>query len=67
MGKLKSRTDENFLPETVLEQSEVEGAEFQLGTEVDLVVSKTYDAGASARLVSNHEFSLNDKSSAWYA
>jgi serine/threonine-protein kinase len=41
VGKLKSRTDENFLPETVLEQSEVEGAELQLGTEVDLVVSKT--------------------------
>ncbi len=41
VGKLKSRTDENFLPETVLEQSEVEGAELQLGTEVDLVISKT--------------------------
>jgi len=41
VGKLKSRTDENFLPETVLEQSEVEGAELQLGTDVDLVVSKT--------------------------
>lgn len=41
VGKLRSRTDENFLPETVLEQSEVEGAELQLGTEVDLVVSKT--------------------------
>jgi beta-lactam-binding protein with PASTA domain len=41
IGKLKTRTDENFLPETVLEQSEVEGAELQLGTEVDLVVSKT--------------------------
>lgn len=41
VGKLKTRTDENFLPETVLEQSEVEGAELQLGTEVDLVVSKT--------------------------
>jgi serine/threonine-protein kinase len=41
IGKLKTRTDENFLPETVLEQSEVEGAELQLGTLVDLVVSKT--------------------------
>lgn len=41
VGKLRTRTDENFLPETVLEQSEVEGAELQLGTEVDLVISKT--------------------------
>lgn len=41
VGKLKSRVDDNFLPETVLEQSEVEGAELQLGTDIDLVVSKT--------------------------
>jgi eukaryotic-like serine/threonine-protein kinase len=41
VGKLKYKTDENFLPETVLEQSEIEGAELQIGTEIDLVVSKT--------------------------
>lgn len=41
IGKLKTRVDDNFLPETVLEQSEVEGTELQLGTDVDLVISKT--------------------------
>lgn len=41
VGKLRYETEDNFLPETVLEQSEIEGAELQLGTAVDLVVSKT--------------------------
>jgi len=41
VGKLKYQGDDNFLPETVLEQSEIEGAELQIGSTVDLVVSKT--------------------------
>jgi eukaryotic-like serine/threonine-protein kinase len=41
IGRIEYKGDENFLPETVLEQSEVEGAELMLGAEVDVVVSKT--------------------------
>lgn len=38
-GIITYRADDNFLPETVLEQSEPEGAELDIGTEIDLVVS----------------------------
>ncbi|HWR82134.1 MAG TPA: PASTA domain-containing protein [Candidatus Deferrimicrobium sp.] len=41
VGVITYRTDENYLPETVLEQSEPEGAELDVGTEIDLVVSST--------------------------
>lgn len=41
VGVVTYRTDENYLPETVLEQSEPEGAELDVGTEIDLVVSST--------------------------
>ncbi|RKX27846.1 MAG: hypothetical protein DRP47_05880 [Candidatus Zixiibacteriota bacterium] len=40
-GIITYRTDENYLPETVLEQSEPTGAELDVGTEIDLVVSTT--------------------------
>ncbi|MBN1212041.1 MAG: PASTA domain-containing protein [candidate division Zixibacteria bacterium] len=40
-GVVTYRTDENYLPETVLEQSEPVGAELDNGTEIDLVVSNT--------------------------
>lgn len=40
-GVITYRTDENFLPETVLEQSETEGIELDVATEIDLVVSST--------------------------
>jgi serine/threonine-protein kinase len=41
VGIVNYRTDENYLPETVLEQSETEGTELDIGTEIDLVVSTT--------------------------
>ena len=41
VGLVTYRTNENYLPDTVLEQSEPEGTELSLGTEVDLVVSET--------------------------
>jgi beta-lactam-binding protein with PASTA domain len=41
IGIVRYRTDENFLPETVLEQSEPNGTEVDVGTEIDLVVSST--------------------------
>ncbi len=41
LGIVTYRTDENYLPETVLEQSEAEGTELDAGTEIDLVVSTT--------------------------
>lgn len=41
IGVITYRTDENYLPETVLEQSEPEGTELDVGTEIDLVVSTT--------------------------
>jgi serine/threonine-protein kinase len=41
VGIITYRTDENYLPETVLEQSEPEGTELDVGTEIDLVVSTT--------------------------
>jgi eukaryotic-like serine/threonine-protein kinase len=41
VGKIDYKHDDNFLPETVLEQSEVEGAELMIGGEVSIVVSKT--------------------------
>lgn len=40
-GVVSYRTDENYLPETVLEQSEPTGAELDVATEIDLVVSTT--------------------------
>ena len=40
-GIISYRTDENYLPETVLEQSEPNGTEVDVGTEIDLVVSST--------------------------
>ena len=40
IGVTSYRTDENYLPETVLEQSEPEGTELDVGTEIDLVLSK---------------------------
>ena len=41
VGIVTYRTDENYLPETVLEQSEPEGSELDVRTEIDLVVSST--------------------------
>ncbi|UCD63222.1 MAG: PASTA domain-containing protein [Candidatus Zixiibacteriota bacterium] len=41
VGIVTHRQDENYLPETVLEQSEAEGTELDVGTEIDLVVSIT--------------------------
>ncbi len=41
VGIITYRTDENYLPETVLEQSESEGTELDVNTEIDLVVSGT--------------------------
>ena len=41
VGIVTYRTDENYLPETVLEQSEPEGTELDVRTEIDLVVSTT--------------------------
>jgi serine/threonine-protein kinase len=41
VGITTTRTDENYLPETVLEQSEPEGTELDVGTEIDLVISTT--------------------------
>ncbi len=41
LGLVTHRADENYLPETVLEQSEPEGTELDVGTEIDLVVSST--------------------------
>jgi len=41
VGIISRRVDENYLPETVLEQSEPEGAELDVGSEIDLVVSTT--------------------------
>jgi len=38
-GVITYRIDERYLPETVLEQSEPGGAELDIGTEIDLVVS----------------------------
>ncbi|MEW6050707.1 MAG: PASTA domain-containing protein [Candidatus Zixiibacteriota bacterium] len=41
IGLISYKTNDNYLPETVLEQSEPEGTELTLGTEIDLVVSET--------------------------
>lgn len=41
LGSVKRRTDDNYLPQTVLEQSEPEGAEVDVNSEVDLVISQT--------------------------
>ena len=41
LGLVTYRRDENYLPETVLEQSEREGTELDNWTEIDVVVSST--------------------------
>jgi beta-lactam-binding protein with PASTA domain len=41
VGTVRHRFDRDLLPETVMEQSEPEGAELELGTAIDLVVSET--------------------------
>jgi beta-lactam-binding protein with PASTA domain len=41
VGVISYRTDENYLPETVLEQSEPHGAELDVNTVIDLVLSTT--------------------------
>lgn len=41
VGLVTHRKNANYLPETVLEQSEPEGTELTLGTEIDLVVSES--------------------------
>ncbi len=41
IGIVTPRVDENYLPETVLEQSEPTGAELDVDTEIDLVISST--------------------------
>jgi len=41
VGVVSYRVDENYLPETVLEQSEAAGTELDIGTEIDMVVSST--------------------------
>lgn len=41
VGIVSYRADELYLPETVLEQSEPQGAELDVDTEIDLVVSST--------------------------
>jgi len=41
VGIVSYRINENYLPETVLEQSEPEGTELDVSTEIDLVVSAT--------------------------
>lgn len=41
VGLVMTRIDENYLPETVLEQSEEEATELEVGEEIDLVVSTT--------------------------
>jgi serine/threonine-protein kinase len=40
-GIITYRVDDQYLPETVLEQSEPEGTELDINTEIDLVVSST--------------------------
>ncbi len=40
LGVVSRRNNENYLPQTVLEQSEQEGSELNIGTEIDLVVSE---------------------------
>ncbi|HSG99045.1 MAG TPA: PASTA domain-containing protein, partial [candidate division Zixibacteria bacterium] len=41
VGLVMTRRNESYLPETVLEQSEDEATELEVGEEVDLVVSST--------------------------
>ncbi len=40
-GIITRRLDDQYLPETVLEQSEMEGTELEPGTEIDLLISVT--------------------------
>jgi serine/threonine-protein kinase len=41
VGKISHKKNEDYLPDTVLEQSELEGTEVEIGTAIDLVVSTT--------------------------
>ncbi len=41
VGSIARQTDNNYLPETVLSQSEDEGTEVEVGTAIDLVISTT--------------------------
>ncbi len=41
LGIISHKENDNYLPETVLEQSEPPGTELDMGTEIDLVVSQT--------------------------
>jgi beta-lactam-binding protein with PASTA domain len=41
IGLVKYIRDENYLPETVLEQSVDEAVELEVGEEIDLIVSTT--------------------------
>ena len=41
IGLIKYIRDENYLPETVLEQSVEEAVELEVGEEIDLIVSTT--------------------------
>jgi eukaryotic-like serine/threonine-protein kinase len=41
VGKISRRKDDDYLPDTVLEQSELEGTEVEVGTTIDLIVSTT--------------------------
>ncbi len=41
VGLVTQITDENYLPETVLEQSVEAGTELEIGEEIDLMVSTT--------------------------
>lgn len=41
VGRIKRKIEDKYLPETVMEQSEPEGGEVDIGTEIDLVVSQT--------------------------
>lgn len=40
LGKIKRKIDESVLPETVIEQSEPEGSEADINSEIDLVISQ---------------------------
>ena len=41
VGKISRKKNDDYLPDTVLEQSELEGSEVEVGTSIDLVVSTT--------------------------
>lgn len=41
VGKISRKKNDDYLPDTVLEQSELEGTEVEIGTSIDLVISQT--------------------------